>query len=129
MKMLLKGKFSIGDKKFMDGIYNNLYCEVGLLTDNRELNINGYTRQLCRFEKQLLKNSFFRKITKQPEQFLLSNSNVVGWEETYNKWGTIDGILLSCNGGIVYSKLEKPTTINLATIVFFKEHTINIILE
>lgn len=77
--------------KFLKGVLNNQYCEIGIICNGKEVEAKEYTRQLCLLE-----------IKEKKRRYVLRNSSRISFPESDLSWGHLDYIIASCNGSNIW---------------------------
>jgi hypothetical protein len=95
--------------KFIQGVINNQYCEVGIICDGAEVTAKEYTRQLCLFD-----------INNRKKKYFLTNHSIVTFPESVDNWGFCKYVLGSCNGSTLWVPIDYERFIWSRTTVQFK---------
>jgi hypothetical protein len=98
--------------QFIKGIYRNLYCEVGIICNEKEISCPEYSRQLCLFEIVETKGTMF-----------IYNKNDIYFPESEYDYGKSIYALVSCNGATIWSLLDKTKYVfKNTTVAYMKGH-------
>lgn len=95
--------------RFIQGVINNQYCEIGIICDGAEVTAKEYTRQLCLFD-----------IFDKKKKYELINHSLVIFPESVDYWGRCRYVLGSCNGSTLWIPMERDRFIWPMTTVSFK---------
>ena len=103
-------------KRILKGIYENKYAEIGFIAEGKEVEDPEYTRKLAKFE-----------IVSIPayEKILITNKKEIRFNEASENWGKLDYIILSCNGGTLWSPCNDIVRrVSASATIIFQEHNL-----
>ena len=95
--------------RFIQGVINNQYCEIGIICDGEEVTAKEYTRQLCLFD-----------MNKEKKKYFLTNHSPVTFPESVNNWGLCKYALTSCNGSTLWVPIDYERFVWSMTTIQFK---------
>jgi hypothetical protein len=98
-KLIIKDGYTIEEAeyiwKFVQGIIENKYCEIGIICNGKEVISREYSRQLCLFD-----------LTETKKKFIATNNSVISFPESKISWGFHEYYTVNCNGSTLWFPSE-----------------------